>query len=305
MSLLSALCVFLFACGGARADLGYPTRVAAPANVAVHPRVVIDEAHHNVHTRAGKYAPFARLLASDGYDVRSSRAAFTAHSLAGTSVLVIANARGKPSKADPAFTEAECAAVQAWVEAGGALLLVTDHAPIGNAAKRLADRFGVVMGLGEVHDSQHAAVGSSDPAQLVFARRDGLLGAHPILDGRGPTERIERVMTFTGQSLRGPAGSVPLLILSPTAVDLPVEKIEFEPGFFSDTLRTTFGEPVPTTGSQALALTYGRGRVVVTGEAAMLTAQILDGERFGMNSPGTDNRQLTLNIVHWLSGVLP
>jgi hypothetical protein len=25
---------------------------------------------------------------------------------------------------------------------------------------------------------------------------------------------------------------------------------------------------------------------------------------FGMNHPGIDNRQLTLNIVHWLSGLL-
>lgn len=29
-----------------------------------------------------------------------------------------------------------------------------------------------------------------------------------------------------------------------------------------------------------------------------------DGSRVGMNVPGYDNRQLALNIVHWLSRVL-
>lgn len=258
----------------------------APAFAAARPRLVIDEAHHNVHTREGTYAPFARLVAGDGYDVRSNRAPFTARSLEGAAILVIANPRGWPDAAAPAFTEDECAAVDAWVAAGGALLLVTDHAPIGSATERLAKRFGIDMGMGRVEDPRHAAAAGRHPAQLVFSRRDRLLGDHPILDGRGPPERIERVMTFTGQSLRGPADSTPLLILSDTAVDLPASG--------------------PATGrSQALALTHGNGRVVVTGEAAMLTAQVRDGERFGMNVPGIDNRQLVLNIVHWLSRALP
>jgi hypothetical protein len=44
---------------------------------------------------------------------------------------------------------------------------------------------------------------------------------------------------------------------------------------------------------------------VVLGEAAMLTAQVAPkGFRFGMNVSGTDNRQLALNIMHWLSGLI-
>jgi len=43
----------------------------------------------------------------------------------------------------------------------------------------------------------------------------------------------------------------------------------------------------------------------VLGEAAMLTAQVaLRGFRFGMNVTGIDNRQLALNMMHWLSGLL-
>jgi len=57
---------------------------------------------------------------------------------------------------------------------------------------------------------------------------------------------------------------------------------------------------------------FGKGRVVVLGEAALLTAQIVtspDGNpqtqrKFGMNAPGNDDRQFALNVLHWLSGVL-
>jgi hypothetical protein len=37
----------------------------------------------------------------------------------------------------------------------------------------------------------------------------------------------------------------------------------------------------------------------------MLTAQIDKGKKFGMNIPGNDNRQFALNLMHWLSGLLP
>ncbi|HKS28523.1 MAG TPA: hypothetical protein VJS44_11915, partial [Pyrinomonadaceae bacterium] len=56
--------------------------------------------------------------------------------------------------------------------------------------------------------------------------------------------------------------------------------------------------------SQGVAFRYGRGRVVVMGEAGVLSAQLpLDGA-MGMNDTRADNRQLTLNIMHWLSGVI-
>ena len=46
--------------------------------------------------------------------------------------------------------------------------------------------------------------------------------------------------------------------------------------------------------------------MVVQGEAAMLSAQISGPEksRMGMNVPGNDNKQYTLNLMHWLSGIL-
>jgi hypothetical protein len=53
-----------------------------------------------------------------------------------------------------------------------------------------------------------------------------------------------------------------------------------------------------------VAFGFGYGRVVVMGEAAELTAQVAGGEKFGMNVPGLDNRQMALNIMHWLTGLL-
>ena len=37
------------------------------------------------------------------------------------------------------------------------------------------------------------------------------------------------------------------------------------------------------------------------GEAAELSAQLGGRGRMGMNAPGIDNRQMALNIMHWLS----
>jgi hypothetical protein len=70
------------------------------------------------------------------------------------------------------------------------------------------------------------------------------------------------------------------------------------------------GKAVSAAGRcQGLALRYGKGRVVVMGEAAELSAQVSGfggdpSNMMGRNVPGIDNRQMALNIMHWLSGLL-
>ncbi|MGP0065576.1 MAG: twin-arginine translocation signal domain-containing protein [Isosphaeraceae bacterium] len=60
--------------------------------------------------------------------------------------------------------------------------------------------------------------------------------------------------------------------------------------------------PVSAAGrAQGLAFAFGKGRVVVLGEAAQIAGA---GRQMGMNVPGIDNRQMALNILHWLSGLL-
>jgi hypothetical protein len=102
------------------------------------------------------------------------------------------------------------------------------------------------------------------------------------------------VTTFLGQSLKGPAGSAAFLRLADSATDrLPHDNKE-----------------VPAAGrAQGIAFRFGKGRVIVLGEAAVLTAQVVKQpgrapRRVGMHFPGSDNRQLALNSMHWLSGLL-
>jgi len=99
-------------------------------------------------------------------------------------------------------------------------------------------------------------------------------------------------MSFTGQSLRGPKQSASILKLADTAKDTPDRE--------ANSSTSAAGR------AQAIAFKFGKGRVVVQGEAAMLSAQIAGPEKFkmGMNVPGTDNKQYALNVMHWLSGLL-
>ncbi len=300
---LASLLAAAAGCVQQEADSSFDASVERPAYVASHPRVLIDEAHHNFHTLKGRYAPFARLLSNDGYRVTAQREPFTARSLAQGEVLVIANASGADSDAAPAFTAAECAAVLAWVRSGGALLLVADHAPFGSAAATLGARFGVDMSKGYTADTVHTVPGTSMLGLIEYSRANGLLAEHPITMGRGPEERVSRVLVFTGQSLKGPKGSVALLALARTAEDLVL----------SDQDRSVVSRSSAAGRSQGIAMRAGKGRVVVLAEAAMLSAQAIYEPgplgarrlvtRMGMNWPGTDNKQFALNLLHWLSGL--
>lgn len=288
------------------ADRSYDTRVGTPLLRQVRPRLLFDHGHRNTHSIRGRYAPFASLLGSDGCRVRQVSQTFTRDLLEEADVLVVVNARGKkPDAAAPAFSEAECAAVRDWVREGGALLLVADHHPCGEAAQPLAAVFGVDMTGGWTADSTLARPGSGDPGQLVFTRANGGLGDHPITRGQGRDMQVDAVESYTGQSLAGPPESVPLLLLTPAAIDqIPVSSTVEQRG--SRTVTTFETDDRSAAGrSQGLALHFGRGRVVVLGEAAMLTAQVQGDLRFGMNAPGNDDRAFTLNVIRWLAGALP
>jgi len=287
------------------ADNSYDTRVAAPKLMGRRPRVLFDSGHRNLHSSAGRYGPFVRLIESDGCRASRISSAFSAESLRDGDILVVVNAKGPKARAEgPAFSDSECDAVREWVRGGGSLLLVADHHPCGPAAAGLARRFGVEMSGGWTDDEKHAREGAGDPGQIVFTRTGGGLGSHAILDGGAGMERVETVETFTGQSLKGPAEATALLVLSETAIDrVPVSSKREQRG--SQTVTTFETKDSSAAGRcQGLAMSFGKGRVVVLGEAAMLTAQIDDksGRKFGMNAGGNDNRTFALNVVRWLAG---
>ena len=280
--------------GQQMADVHFNTRVEKPAYSKNYPRVMFDEAHNNFHTASGRYKPFAELLFSDGYQVVVNRKPLAKESLRTFKVLVIANALGAEDMDDdgadqPAFTDEEADAVRDWVRGGGSLLLIADHAPFGGAAEGLAKRFNVTMSKGWVRDPEHT---QPSARSLLFSRENKLLLDHPITQGRNETERIDRVLTFTGQALKGAEGAMSFLKLGEQAKDSPAPTSE---------------QGVSVAGqSQGLAIKFGKGRVVMMGEAAMLSAQVSGSENrpMGMNVPGSDNKQLVLNIMHWLTGLL-
>jgi hypothetical protein len=174
------------------------------------------------------------------------------------------------------------------------------------------------MGKSHTVDTRRVDPETGNNGCILFTRPPGLLGDHAITRGRNKTERINRVVTFTGQSLAGPRGSTGLLVLSPSALDLP----------FTPDARTTAtpearrkadttaavnrpGAVTAVDRFQGLAFGFGKGRVVVLGEASMLGAQLLltgskepgkDRLRIGMNRPDLDdNAKFALNVARWLA----
>ena len=170
---------------------------------------------------------------------------------------------------------------------GGSLLFIAGHEPFRAAAETLAKKLGVEMIKAPVASSGNTYEGSS---VKVFTRENQSLADHPTTNGRDDSERVKRVMSFNGPPLKGPAGSDAFLRL----MDTPADTAEAEK------------KPTATVLAQGLAFRLGKGRVVVLGDSAMLSAQMSGKEKrtFGMNSPDADNKQLALNIMHWLSGLL-
>ena len=303
LKLFAITTVFVSATAGIAqqvADPDFDTKVAKPAYTKKHPKVFLDEAHNNFHTASGRYKPFADLITSDGYQVIPNKQKFTKALLEGCDVLVISNAlgalaMGSPEASNPAFTDEECDAVREWVRSGGNLLLIADHAPMGAANEKLGLRFGVEMSKGYTGDPKNRDEESRSDSNLAYSRENQLLGDHPITSGRNKSERITKVIAFTGQSLKGPPGSIAFMKLADTAFDvMPTE-------------RGGDGKETSAAGrAQGIAFKFGKGRVVVMGEAGMLSAQLAGPQKnkFGMNRSGIDNRQLALNIMHWLSRLL-
>lgn len=304
---LIALAVAAPAVAQQMTDPDFRPTVARPAFAAEGPVVVIDGAHNNFHTVDGRYAPFAALLRADGYQVRGGTAPFDAGGLDGVGVLVIANAG--PIDGGSPFTPSEIEAVEAWVRGGGKLLLIADHTPYGAAAEALAARFGVKMGKGYAF----AMTDDGDLTSTLTYPAEAF-GDHSIIAGRSADERVASVTAFTGQSLQGPPAAttlLPMTVGAREARDLPTLQALAERLNGGADREAALAElSTAALPAQGLAFDHGEGRVVVLGEAGMLSAQVVrwpDGRpdaRFGMNvAPG--NAQFGLNIMHWLTGLLP
>ncbi len=298
--LLVVLLLLPFAYAQQVSDPNYKPPIPNPAyESGKGPQVVIDAAHHNFHTAEGRYQPFADLLRRDGYRVSGSVKAFSGESLKGVDVLVIANAMNAVNAdgdwilpTPSAFTRDEIAAVQKWVENGGALFLIVDHMPMPGAAGDLARAFGVEFSNGFAAYKDEKGGGP-----ITFTLGKGLLQG-PWTEGRSPGERVDSVTNFTGSAFYLGGDAKPVLMLGEGYVSLtPYEAWKFK----AETPK------VPVAGwCQGAVLTRGKGRVAVFGEAAMFSAQLAGPQKrpMGMNLPeAKQNYQFLLNIMHWLTKV--
>lgn len=270
-----------------RSDPNADLTVAVPAWASgTGPRLVIDGGHFNFHTVDGRYEPFAQVMRNDGLRVSGSTGSLTAASLAEVDILVISNALHERNQEDwilptpSAFTAEEIAAVRAWVEGGGALLLIADHMPFGGAVQDMAAAFGFQF------DNSFALIEGPE----VFSRRNGRMLDSPLTQG------LTEVRSFTGSTFRAPPeATVALRLDGAFTVVTPNEAWRF-----SGQPR----RPATTEDARLASMTVGKGRLVVSAEAAMFSAQVAGprGDRAGLNAEGAEqNKPLLLNLIRWLA----
>ena len=200
------------------------------------------------------------------------------------------NANGNWILPNPsAFSEAEIAIVMEWVREGGRLLLVADHMPFPGAVSNLATALGFTFRNG------FAMPFERNFPTTTFTVDAGTLHENELTKGSEKEERVSSVATFTGSAFKIPDTATPILSFQDDHRSLePDTAWRFNP--------TT--PEIPLEGwYQGAYLRYGQGKVVVYGEAAMLTAQVAGEQKrkVGFNHPAANqNAQFVLNTIHWL-----
>lgn len=260
------------------------------------PTVYIDGAYNNFHQLDGGYRAFADLLARDGYSLKANDQLFSDESLRDIEVLVISNPINSENQGRwykpiyPAFSEEEVRAVEQWVKGGGRLWLIADHMPFAGAAADLAAAFGGIF-----HDG--FAADTTQGGSTLMCRSNGTLADDPVTAGFRPGFRSDSIYSFTGQAFEiGPSFR--------NIMPLTNNWLSLEP----DTA-WQFNESTPRYSadgwSQGALRAYGKGKVILWGEAAMFTAQVVETEdgtfKAGMNSPrAPNNYKLLLSLMEWL-----
>jgi hypothetical protein len=235
------------------------------------------------------------LLKRDGFKIISTEGQFESAKLADCKILMIVNAIHKSNLEDwtlptpSAFSGDEIKVVKDWVYKGGSLFLVADHMPFAGAASKLASEFGFILHNGFALDT----IGRAD----YFLRSDSTLHDNIITNGTNADERVDSILTFTGHAFEIPDDATPIMTFSDAYLEwCPDTAWRFE---------NTVPESIAGL-SQGAFKEFGEGRVVILGEAMMITAQLAAGlswKKIGMNSPQAPyNYQLLLNIVRWLDG---
>ncbi|MBL7810231.1 MAG: hypothetical protein JNN28_20585 [Saprospiraceae bacterium] len=250
--------------------------------------VMVDAAHGNFHTLEGRYAPFGKVLTGDGFRVVSNTARLDEAVLKTCRILVVSNALdtsnlgGRWLLPNPsAFSDSEIKTIHQWVKNGGRLLLIADHMPFAGASQALAASFGFEYLNCFAMDNRSRTLERFYKSNQTLA--DDLM-----------TAGIDTIVTFTGSAFRMPKSAKPILKLNNYTLLSPRVAWQFEEDTSAKSSEGYY---------QGAYMPYGKGKLVMMGEAAMFTAQLSGPNRAptGLNVPAArQNGQLLLNLIRWL-----
>ena len=260
-------------------DESFDPQIAKPAFASGKgPVVVVDQRHRNVVSLESYFRPVGKFLGKDGYVVKAGNDLFTDASLAPAKVLVIANAQAEDHSptGSPAFTDAEVAAVEAWVKKGGGLLLIADRAPFGGPALSLARAFKVTLDDNTV--LRKGDDGKPDGVLTIDVAADGDK-KHPVFKG------VSKVVYVVGESLDGPG----VVLRAPK-------------GTYSGPTNQAVDGPSAAGKPIILAFSHGKGRVVVIGDAGIASAFGSVGGSTHRGISEADNILFVRNTIRWLAG---
>lgn len=291
----------------ANAQQGPIARSTESCSVGEAPIVVVDDAHQN--SQRSNPRGLMELLGGEGFCVRRSATVITPVSLKEAKVLVVGNPGGWDGP-EASFNADETSAVIGWVQAGGSLLLILDHAPAPQNAAILTTALGmprwhdgyamvnvsgrmvsnIIFWQQEFFPTDGPTIGATGPGGGTgYQGKDALLARHPITEGRSAVQRVRRVATFGGSAFEPPAGAEALIILPAGAASFrPTQTPGAIPSFTADTPR------LPVAGwLQGAVMKFGKGRVALFGENGLFSG-----------GPAADNRRFILNVFHWLTASL-
>lgn len=257
------------------------------------PKVLIDEAHNNLHRKESGLYTLTRMMEEDGATVSSNVDAFDAELLNQYDLLIIVNAlhdsnvRNWQNPCPSAFTANEIKALEKYVRNGGSLLLVADHMPCGGAVQELASRFDVRW------SNSFAMRNGNKWPPSTFQRSDTTLLDSPVTTNSSYGCKVASISSFTGSAFKLPESAQPFLVFDNShRILMPDIAWKFSNKTKNESALGWF---------QGACLKYGTGKIVLLGEAAMITAQLNNRTAIGMNSPDApENGQLALNIFRYL-----
>jgi hypothetical protein len=160
--------------------------------------------------------------------------------------------------------------------------------PFAGAAYEL----GKVFGFEFINGFAFTGQGRWPPS--VFSSKEGTLQDSPVTISNNDSGKIDSIATFTGSAFKIPVNAIPVLSFLETNFSLQPDTA------------WRFNDNTPKVNlngyCQGALLQSGKGKIAVFGEAAMFTAQLVNGNfKVGINSDqAPQNAQFVLNLIHWL-----